>query len=385
MRRINNVSLPTPQIGDRESSCWSIVIDEREVVIDLERIDSDGELSGEDWFGDCLSPMGIDLQINGGLGIDFTDVSIETLPSIFELLDMLWRDGIEAICPTFISSELTPLRDGLKVLHEARKYKAPNRCELLGAHLEGPFLSPMRNGAHPIDCLRPPSKDALYKMIHGYEGEIALMTLAPEQPGSIEVIKELKRLGVVICLGHSEADAENAAIAFENGITMITHSFNAMLGLHHREPGPVGQAIKHQNISLGLIADGAHVHPTVMLLLQKMASQKLVLVSDALPGYGVKDDVFCWGKERIFVNEGTCRFANGKLAGTSISLLEGVKRLSAWTREPLAAIWSATIAPRQVLSSNSETHEYLIGKNLNNLLRWHFNSNNYELTWQHAV
>ena len=149
------------------------------------------------------------------------------------------------------------------------------------------------------------SLQALEERIGGFETDIALITLAPEQTGSQQLVQRLGALGIITALGHSTADADQAAQAFDQGVRMLTHSLNAMPGLHHRAPGPVGEACRRGDVALGLIADGVHVHPTMAVLLQRLAGDQLVLVSDALAPYGLNDGEHRWDERRLLVRDGT--------------------------------------------------------------------------------
>ena len=384
MRRITNVRLPNPK-SNCQGDFWWVLLDDEDIVIAVHPMENGSAMSGENWRGDWLSPMGIDLQMNGGLGLAFPELTIEDLPKLFDLLDLLWTDGVEAICPTFVSCSLSSLRMGLDVLREARKHHSTHRCKLLGGHLEGPFLAKNRNGAHDPQYLCLPSLSALNELIGGIEEEIALVTLAPELDGSLDVIKRLKNLGIVACLGHSSADYETCKIAFSQGVRMLTHAFNAMPGLQHRSPGPIGEAIDNGEIAIGLIADGVHVHPNMAVLLQRLASTQLVLVSDAIAPYGLKDGKYKWDKRFVVSENGTCRLENGTLAGSTLPLLKTCKNLARWTGYPPSAIWSATIAPRVVLEKEQKVYDYLLGKPLNQLLRWTMSSEQNELSWQRAA
>ena len=162
---------------------------------------------------------------------------------------------------------------------------------------------------------------------------------------------------------------------------MITHTFNAMKGIHHRNPGPIGEALKHGKISFGLIADGIHVQKEIAVFLHKLTKEKLVLVSDALAPYGLSTNKHTWDERELYIREGTCHLNDGTLAGTTLPLLEGCKRLASWS----TAIWAATMAPRQVLKGKSTIQDQLLGKPLNQLLRWKSNSKEGDLTWQHAT
>ena len=166
---------------------------------------------------------------------------------------------------------------------------------------------------------------------------------------------------------------------------MLTHTFNAMPGIHHRNPGPIAAALNNGEISMGLIADGIHVHPSVAVLLQRLASEKLVLVSDAISAYGLKDGLYQWDNRPLTVTNGTCRLKDGTLAGTTLPLLEGVKRLAKWSGQPAASIWSATIAPRMALNKQCSFVDYFVGKSMKNLLRWHQDLKSNDLSWQRAA
>ena len=388
MRRITNVRLPRrPDGGDRNTSAlWCIDLDHQQRIAAIEPM-GDNPAATDDWQQDWLSPMGIDLQINGGLGLAFPELTSDDLPGLLNLLDRLWQDGVEAISPTLVTCGVGPLRQALAVLRDARAHHRPGRCRLLGAHLEGPFLAEARRGAHPSEHLCAPSPAALAERINGFETEIALVTLAPELNGADAVIKRLRDLGIQVALGHSTATADQAGSAFDDGVGMLTHAFNAMPGLHHRAPGPVGEACRRGTIALGLIADGVHVHPTMAVLLQQLAGDQLVLVSDALAPYGLADGQHRWDDRMLLVEQGTCRLEDGTLAGVTLPLLEGASRLAGWGQQPEASIWAATVAPRQLLANGAEFDPLttLTGQPLHGLLRWHWSADACRLRWRHAA
>jgi len=384
MRRITDVRLPRrPGSRDPAALHW-LTLDDHGLISAIGPMPSRGAMAGESWHGDTLSPRGIDLQINGGLGLAFTELSERDLPRIQELLELLWRDGVEAIAPTLVTCAITPLRQSLAVLRQARERHQSSRCQLLGAHLEGPFLAESRRGAHPLEHIAAPTAAALKERIAGFEADISLVTLAPEQPGAEALINQLRALGITVALGHSTADADQAALAFQRGVGMITHAFNAMPGLHHRAPGPLGEACRRGDIALGLIADGVHVHPTTAVLLQRLAGDQLVLVSDALAPYGLEDGEHRWDERVLLVKNGTCRLEDGTLAGVTLPLLEGTCRLAGWTGDAEAAIWASTMAPRHVLGDNI-TADCLIGGALCDLLRWRWSESDRNLGWREAA
>ncbi len=385
MQRISQVRLPRPIESFEGNSLWDIFINNERVVEAIRPIQNYTDSPVENWNGDWISPMGVDLQINGGLGISFSEITFKNLPKFLSLLDRLWLDGVEAICPTIVSCPLSELHKSLLVFREARELNRPGRANLLGAHLEGPFIQYQKKGAHFLKYICRPSLSALNDRLRGFEEEIALMTLAPELPSSNLLINRLKKLGVIVSIGHTSATAEICKHAFANGAGMLTHAFNAMDGLGHREPGPIGAALMHGNIAIGLIADGVHVHPDIAVLLQRLASGKIVLVSDALSAYGFEDGQYQWDQRVIQVKNATCRLEDSTLAGTTLSLLEGCRRLAHWGKQPSASIFSGTIAPRRVLNLKKSFNEYIIGKPLQSLLRWSWDSNLSQLTWQKAA
>ena len=372
MRWLSNVRLPRAQACRHGADQrWRVGLDASDVIQVVEPIAPGGAAAGIDWQGDWLSPAGVDLQINGGLGLAFPELTPADLPRLLELLELLWRDGVEAICPTLVTCAVGPLRQALAVLAEARQQHQSGRAQLLGAHLEGPFLEPSRRGAHPQEHLCRPSLAALQERISGFEDAIDLVTLAPELDGAQAVITALLEHGIVVSLGHSAANESQAQTAFDAGVGMLTHSFNAMAGLHHRQPGPVAAAVRRGDVALGLIADGVHVAPSMAVLLHQLAPERVVLVSDALAPYGLGDGEHRWDQRVLQVEEGTCRLADGTLAGVTLPLLEGVNRMVQWGSRPERAIAAATALPRQVLGDDRSVVEMLVDLPLGESLRWH--------------
>lgn len=391
---------------------WRVGLDADGRITALQPIPAGSSAAGEDWGGDWLSPMGVDLQINGGLGLAFPELTPADLPRLEELLELLWRDGVEAIAPTLVTCAIAPLRQALGVLRQARAAHRPGRCRLLGAHLEGPFLAPERRGAHPAEHLAAPSLAALEQRIGGFlgpaelagrrerqheppapgatawpdwpaevlEADLALLTLAPELPGALDVIRELRRRGVVVSLGHSAASEAQSEEGFAAGVSMLTHVLNAMPDMHRRAPGPAAAALLRGTVHLGLIADGVHVAPTMAVLLQRLAPERVVIVSDALAPYGLADGIHRWDERELHVSGGSCRLADGTLAGVTLPLLEGAVRLAGWSGRPEWAIAAATVLPRRVLGETRPIEQLLRGRPLNACLRWRQQSEG--LRWQ---
>ena len=388
MHGLSNVRLAEATVcSHRAGRRWRIGLDGEERIAAGEPIPAGSTPAGEDWQGDWLSPPGVDLQINGGLGLAFPELTAADLPQLEALLDLLWRDGVEAICPTLVTCGVGPLREALTVLAEARQRHRPQRCRLLGAHLEGPFLAPERRGAHPLAHLCPPGLAALEERLAGFQGgpeaDIALMTLAPELEGASEVIAALRQRGVLVSLGHSTATEGEAEQAFAAGVGMVTHAFNAMAPLQHRAPGPLAAAVLKGGVALGLIADGVHVAPSMAVLLQRLAPEQVVIVSDALAPYGLGEGAHRWDERLLIVQDGSCRLEDGTLAGVTLPLLEGVRRLAGWSGRPAWAIAAATLVPRRVLGQRAPLERLLLGRPLAHTLRW--SEGPQGLQWQRAA
>ncbi|WP_411876966.1 N-acetylglucosamine-6-phosphate deacetylase [Vulcanococcus limneticus] len=385
MRWLSNLRLPNaaPSHASQPNRRWRVGLDGHGQIAAVEPLAPGSAAAGENWQGDWLSPAAVDLQINGGLGLAFPELTPADLPKLLELLEQLWADGVEAISPTLVTCGVAPLRQALAVLRQARAEHRQGRCQLLGAHLEGPFLEPSRRGAHPAQHLAAPSRAALLERIGGFEAEIELMTLAPELPGAGEVIEALRELGILVSLGHSAADEAQASAAFAAGVTMLTHSLNAMPDMHRRAPGPVAAAALRGDVALGLIADGVHVAPTMAVLLQRLAPGQLVLVSDALAPYGLPDGTYRWDDRPLTVEGGSCRLEDGTLAGVTLPLLEAACRLARWSGEPERAIAAATLHPRRVLGDERPLPELLLGLPLAETLRWSGTAE--ALRWQRSA
>ncbi|MDM7937666.1 MAG: N-acetylglucosamine-6-phosphate deacetylase [Cyanobium sp. CZS 48M] len=384
VRWISNVRLPqASKCSHGSERRWRLGIDPSGRIVRVLPLDTGSHAAGDNWDGDWISPTGVDLQINGGLGLAFPELEPTDLPRLLELLELLWADGVEAICPTLVTCAVPPLRQALAVLQQARLQHRPGRCQLLGAHLEGPFLAAARRGAHPAAHLVAPSPGALQERISGHEQEIALVTLAPELEGADAVIAALRQRGIVVSLGHSAATEAEAERAFAAGVGMLTHVFNAMPDLHRRAPGPVAAALLRGDVALGLIADGVHVAPSMAELLQRLAPEQVLLVSDALGPYGLTEGRHRWDERVLLVEDGSCRLEDGTLAGVTLPLLEGVTRLARWSGEPGRAIAAATLVPRRVLGERRTLPQLLLGRPLSESLRWRVGANG-ALGWRRA-
>ena len=364
-----------------------ILINEEGLIEDIRSMGSSNSTQKGNKFydvqGDWISLGGVDLQINGGLGLAFPEIQEKHLPKLHQICEFLWHEGIDGFLPTLVTTSVENIQRSLSILERFMKIQKEEDLEtarVLGVHLEGPFLNHEKKGAHPAQYLLTPSVEAIEWLLEGYEYIVKIITLAPELDITDEVIPYLSSRGIIASLGHSQANAKQAKKAFEMGASMVTHAFNAMPPLHHRQPGLLGEAMINKNVYCGLIADGNHVCPTMieLLLRSSLYEKGIFLVSDALAPIGLGDGVYPWDDRQIEVKKGTARLANGTLAGTTWPLLVGVKNLVEWQLCPLGnAIALATESPRKAIklpgiSPGQPAH----------LLQWHWNKENNQVNWE---
>jgi N-acetylglucosamine-6-phosphate deacetylase len=329
---------------------------------------------------DWVSLGGVDVQINGALGLAFPDLTAEDTQQLHKICDFLWQQGIDGFIPTLVTTSVENIQRSLGVIAGYMK-RPQSRAQILGVHLEGPFLNPEKCGAHPQEYLLPLTLEEVKRVLGEYAHVVKVITLAPELDTTSEVIPYLRSLGITVSLGHSTATAAQAQRAFKLGATMVTHAFNAMPPLHHREPGALGAAITHPKVMCGFIADGQHVSPTMIQILLRASDyeQGLFLVSDALAPLGLPDGVYPWDNREIEVKDGTARLRDGTLSGTTLPLLVGAHNLVKWGICDVAqAIALATEAPRKAINLTGLAP----GKPARQLLRWHCNERKKQLSWQ---
>lgn len=393
---ILNVKLlgnPLPQnVLIREGYVSEIIpYNSRQLGSEEERIDGEG-----DW----LTLGGYDLQINGVLGLAFTDVQNKHLPLLKKICTFLWQQGVDAFVPTIVTTSVEKIQESLSVFKTFMTEQTEGvfaelnlpQAKVLGIHLEGPFLNVEKRGAHPSQYLLPLTIDNVKKVLGDYTNLIKIITLAPELDPSGDVISYLCQQGIIVSLGHCQATSNQARQAFSQGAKMVTHAFNAMPSLHHREPGLLGAAMTEPGIFCGLIADGQHVCTTMMdILLQVCQYERgIFLVSDALAPLGLPDGLYPWDQRQIEVKNGTAwlrldyhtPIEYSTLAGTTQSLLTGVQNLVNWgICSPERAILMATETPRKALGISTQ----MLGQSLQNLLRWRFKTSSQLLTWNRVI
>ncbi|MDJ0589744.1 MAG: N-acetylglucosamine-6-phosphate deacetylase [Pleurocapsa sp. MO_226.B13] len=340
---------------------------------------TDAELT-IDLHGDWLSLGGVDLQINGSLGLAFPDLELKDLPKLRQICNFLWKRGVDGFLPTIVTTSVEKIQRSLATLAQFIPTQDPeeNTAQVLGVHLEGPFLNYQKRGAHPAKYLLPLTLENIRLVLGEYTHLVKIMTLAPELDSSSASINYLHKHNIIVSLGHSLATASEAKQAFDRGASMVTHAFNAMPSLHHRQPGLLGEAIVNPHVYCGAIADGNHVCPTMLEIFLRASNydRGVFLVSDALSPMGLPEGVYPWDEREIIVTEGTARLEDGTLSGTTLPLLVGVENLVKWGCNLERAIAMATESPRTAINLSGIGLEQPA-----NLLRWHWEGKDQKLTW----
>jgi N-acetylglucosamine-6-phosphate deacetylase len=294
-----------------------------------------------------LVPGFIDLQVNGGAGVDCSRCTPEDFQPLGRYLA---ATGVTAYLPTIVSAPLEDMRRAAERAAEAmaREDALPT---ILGVHMEGPYLNPLRRGAHRAQDLRHPSVEEVAETIRRARGTLRVMTLAPEIEGAEAVIRRLAADGIIASVGHTDAGFDEVAAAARWGARMATHVFNAMRGIHHREPGAAGGVLLTSALTVGVIADLVHVHPAVLGLIARVAGPgRVALVTDAIAAAGMGRGAFTIGPQTVEVKEGAPRLADGTLAGSVLQMAGAVRNFADSTGVGLReAVQAASLVPARLL------------------------------------
>jgi N-acetylglucosamine-6-phosphate deacetylase len=317
------------------------VVDGRLVRGDVEI--ADGRIAGYGLVSSngrgVAAPGFVDLQVNGFGGVDFFEADADGYRRAGEAL---LETGVTAYLPTFITA---PEEQLLAALREVPAGSDGPR--ILGVHLEGPFLSPLRLGIHPAAARRDPDVDLLERLLGA--GPVRLMTLAPELRGAEALVETLLRHEIAISCGHSDATSDQANAAFDAGIRTVTHLFNAMRPFGHRDPGIAGAALSRDDVVVQVILDGVHLAPETAEVVWRAAAGRVALVTDGTAAAGSTNGAHRLGGVEIEVRDGVARGPSGALAGSTLTMIEAVRNLHALGASLAEAVTAATEVPARVL------------------------------------
>ncbi|MDP8948319.1 MAG: N-acetylglucosamine-6-phosphate deacetylase [Actinomycetota bacterium] len=291
-----------------------------------------------------LLPGFVDLQVNGAFGVD-----VATEPSrVAELSERLLSTGTTSYLPTVISSPEGLYEEVLPRLAAATGGPASG-AEVLGVHLEGPFINPRKRGAHAAAHVVPPDPGLLAHLLD--LAPVRMITAAPELEGAGELMTLASRRGVAVSAGHSDAPFELAYEAFDASVAGVTHLFNAMSAMHHREPGLPGAAFAHPRVVCGLIADGLHVHPELVgLTFRMLGPDRLCLTTDAIAAAGMGEGEYRLATRTVYMDGGVPRLGSGAIAGSVLTMNEALRNILAFTgcTFPEAARMASTTPARLI-------------------------------------
>ncbi len=276
-------------------------------------------------------PGFIDIHIHGVNGADMMDATEEALRTMCTSLPY---EGTTAFLPTTITQKPEKIIKALKKVAQYQEEQSQNggQAEIIGIHLEGPFISPSKAGAQPIEHIVEPSIEAFQLFNEAAGGWLIVITVAPELPNGINLVRVASSQGIIVSIGHTEASFEKVEEAVEAGAKHVTHLFNQMSGLHHRDPGVVGAALSMEQLKVEIICDGIHVHPLVVkATIAAKGVENVLLITDSMRAKGQPEGVFDLGGQAVTVKEGTALLADGTLAGSLLRMDEAVRNVKKWT------------------------------------------------------
>lgn len=336
----------------------------------IKAIGASGEIEAEpgsqiiNATGRVVTPGFIDTHFHGSGG---DDVMANGAEGIRRIARALLKFGVTGFLATTIAARHEELMRTVEdaIAAEEKDSANPEGAEILGLHIEGPYINPKFKGAQPEWGIRDPNFDELNQLLDAAAGRIKIMTIAPELPGALEMIRMLKNAGVAPSVGHSEADYDTALAAIEAGATRATHLFNAMSGVHHRKPGLAAAVLNEPGICAEMICDGVHVNPHMVSLAWKAKGRDAItLVTDATAAQGVGDGVFTLGDFQIQVRGPLCTLMDGvTIAGSVLTMNRAIGNAIAYTGMSLIdAARTSALAPAEACGVSHRKGSIEIGK-----------------------
>ncbi|MCO7176267.1 N-acetylglucosamine-6-phosphate deacetylase [Sporolactobacillus kofuensis] len=276
----------------------------------------------------CIPGM-IDMHIHGANGSDTMDATPEALSNIASTLA---KEGTTAFLATTITQSVPAIEQAIVNAGQIMGHQHDGEAEILGIHLEGPFINQEKAGAQPVEFIRE-ADCALFDKWQKMSGHaIKEVTLAPETKGGLDLIKHLADQGVVASIGHSNGTHQDVIQAVNAGATQVTHLFNGMRGLHHREPGILGEALIHPQLYTELISDGHHIcKEMVDLAFRLKGSERMILITDSMRAKCLKNGVYDLGGQDVYVNDGLALLKSGTIAGSVLKMDQSLKNMLAFT------------------------------------------------------
>jgi N-acetylglucosamine-6-phosphate deacetylase len=303
--------------------------------------------------GMTVVPGFVDVHIHGAGGHDVMEGDAASLDKITSTVARFGTTSIVATTVTAPVEDTCRSLEGIAQYIHAHESTADNSrfgADILGIHLEGPFINPERRGVHPVESIVAPSVEILEKFRAAAGGSIKILTIAPEMPGALKLIAAAIADGIVVALGHTDADYAQARAAIQAGARHAVHVYNAMRPFTHRDPGVISAILTDADVTAEIIADGVHVAgPAIQVLLGTKGFDTVLLVSDGTAATGMRDGTYKLGNFEVDVRDGVVRNSEGKLAGSTLTLDRAVRYLVDLGVPMVDAIRMATILPARRL------------------------------------
>jgi N-acetylglucosamine-6-phosphate deacetylase len=311
--------------------------------------------------GLCVIPGLVDIHTHGAMGID---VSVDSTEKIVELSKFYAKNGVTTFMPTTMTAAQNDIISAAKNIKEASESQNIG-ASIIGIHAEGPYIDPKRGGCHKRDLIRLPKKEEAAEVKEALGKNLKFReTVAPEMEGAIPFIKYMKDNGGYVSIGHTDADFKTCCEALEAGANSFTHTFNAMSGLHHREPGAVGAAFVSDDAYCELICDGIHVNRAVVNVLKRAKTvEKVILITDSMPVTGLSDQTILFGGIKVIVKDHIARTEDGTLAGSTLLLKNAVKNFAEFADVSFEdAVRCASINPAKAIGADNIIGSIEVGK-----------------------
>ncbi|MDR4316148.1 N-acetylglucosamine-6-phosphate deacetylase [Niallia circulans] len=277
-----------------------------------------------------LIPGFIDIHIHGANNADAMDASQQALEIMAETLP---KEGTTSFLATTMTQEVESIENALtSIAQYVETADQSGKAEIIGIHLEGPFISEKRVGAQPVQSVKKPNVELFKKWQTLSNNQIKLVTMAPEEDENFELVRYLKAENIVPSIGHSDAVYEQVLSSIQAGVNHVTHLFNGMRGLHHRDPGVAGAALLHSELMAEMIVDGVHIHPEIVKLafLQKGADH-IILITDSMRAKWLEDGISSLGGQKVIVRDGKALLENGALAGSTLKMKDAINNMMNFT------------------------------------------------------
>ncbi|EOB3571293.1 N-acetylglucosamine-6-phosphate deacetylase [Vibrio vulnificus] len=306
-----------------------------------------------------LMPGLIDSHVHGSQGCDVMDATHASLNTMSRYFASL---GVTAFVATTVTAPVAKIRSALVQVAKS-KQQGVEGAEILGAYLEGPYFTEKNKGAHPTQWFRELAVEELDNWISYSDNQLLKVALAPEKEGALAAIRYLASQGISVMLGHTDASYQQVKLALDAGAKGIVHCYNGMRGLHHRDPGVVGAGLLHPECYVEMIADGHHVHPAAIEVAHRCCGSRMTLITDAMCATGMPDGQYTLGEYQVEMKQGVVTTQEGGLAGSTLTLIEGVKNIQRWLNLPFEQAWlMASHTPAKSLGIQHQLGTLEVGK-----------------------